>query len=548
MSLCFLLLRGKFHHFSNGAATASEAVGGGAQSTAIPGGGQLQQLTWRNPTQVDEVACQLILRCILSVHQALAERANAHRECAQAFMSSEQKVCGLLSPPAWMTLNILHEAAMQAGDCNAVPTDADFANCLRMAYGSDAEIRLASTLHCTAEVAFPELESHLARLLHPVVKVMTRHGLHGVPSAWRDWRSEENVNPQAAGIYAVAVELMVLHPPSNTSRVPQAAGCLMECLRKRSGSGDFHKWLNVTGALVSVLPLVFRHNILCLTCTLIHDPCFNDPEQWPSILLTLKTGTELSPHPPAQLLKMFRRRRALTDQPVRLTIFKEQKEAEEAALRVYQQDGEEANWEMLGRPHTSSVRFFETILPPQLPQGDALPNHLFKAAVWHAIWSHANLNDNPTLLRIFDESVLKYVNNEAKLLMAFSMITPPMKALSNDKSTIVDLTVSLYKAVQQVDEALAAKGVPLYHVNTIADLLYHIKYTYVGKAVQDEVQGLLSKMRPHLQTCLKFVFSTPTTTACKRANNPTDTVYPIFEDREYRAAARPPIGISDEFF
>ncbi|CUT99567.1 Mediator of RNA polymerase II transcription [Echinococcus multilocularis] len=544
MSLCFLLLRGQFHHFSSGAASVSGAAQG-ATTPNTPCWGYLQRPTWRNPTQVDGVTCQLIIRCILRVHQALAERANAHRECAQAFMDSEQKVCGLLSPPAWMTLDTLHKAAMRVGGCDAVPTDADFANCLRKVYGSDEEIRLASALHSTAGSAFPELESHLSRLLHPVVGVMKKHGLHGVPSAWRDWRSEENVNPQAAGIYAVAVELMVLHPPSDTSRVPQAAGCLMECLRKRSGSGDFHKWLNVTGALVSVLPFVFRHNILCLTCSLIHDPCFNDAEQWPSILLTLKTSTELSPHSPAQVLKVFRRCRVRTDQPVQLTVFEE--EAEEAALKACQQDNE-ANWEVLGRPHTSSVRFFETILPPQLPQGDTLPNHLFKAAVWHAIWSHASLNDNPALLRIFEEFVLKYVNNEAKLLMAFSMITPPMKALSNDTSTIVDLTVSLYKAVQQVDEALAAKGVPLYHVNTIADLLYHIKYTYVGKAVQDEVQGLLSKMRPHLQACLKFVFSTPTTTACNKIKNLTDIVYPIFEDREYRAAARPPIRISDEFF
>lgn len=69
-----------------------------------------------------------------------------------------------------MVLDILHKAAMQAGDCNAVPTDTDFADCLRTAYGSDAEIRLASALHDTAGGAFPELESHLARLLHPVVK------------------------------------------------------------------------------------------------------------------------------------------------------------------------------------------------------------------------------------------------------------------------------------------------------------------------------------------------------------------------------------------
>ena len=112
--------------------------------------------------------------------------------------------------------------------------------------------------------------------------------------------------------------------------------------------------------------------------------------------------------------------------------------------------------------------------------------------------------------------------------------------------------MSLYRAVQQVDEALAAKGVPLYHVNTIADLLYHIKYTYVGKTVQDEVHGLLGQMRPNLQAHLKFVFSSPSTTGANASNNALrpngERAYPVFEGREYRAAARPPIGISDEFF
>lgn len=105
--------------------------------------------------------------------------------------------------------------------------------------------------------------------------------------------------------------------------------------------------------------------------------------------------------------------------------------------------------------------------------------------------------------------------------------------------------MSLYKALQQVDEALAAKNIPLYHVNTIADLLYHIKYSYVGKAGQDEVQGLLLKMRPHLQACLKFIFSSSPV-------NPDGISllngYPKFEDREYRAALKPPALIEDEFF
>lgn len=112
------------------------------------------------------------------------------------------------------------------------------------------------------------------------------------------------------------------------------------------------------------------------------------------------------------------------------------------------------------------------------------------------------------------------------------------------------LTVSLYKALQQVDEALAAKNIPLYHVNTIADLLYHIKYSYVGKAGQDEVQGLLLKMRPHLRARLKFIFSSSPLNADANTGASASPLngYPKFEDREYRAAVRPPAVIEDEFF
>ncbi|VDL60473.1 unnamed protein product [Hymenolepis diminuta] len=544
MSLCFLLLRSQFHHFSSSSSGSGGGAAIGTTTPTTPAGSSQQLVAWRNPTQVDKVACQLVLRSILHLHHQLAVRVNAKRECALVFGG---EVSGLLSPPAWKTLDTLHNAALARGEpTDQASRDSDFIDCLRMVYGTDAEIRLASALTLSAEEAFPsDLELHILRLLQPVVAVTTNHGLSGVPSAWRDWRSEEAVNPQAAGIYAVAVELMALHPPSDTSRVSNAASCLLECLRKVPGSNDFQKWLNVTGALVSILPFVFRHNILCLTCTLINDPCFNDAELWPQTLLTLKIGTVPSLQPPKQLIKVFRFRRALSAQPTRLTIFREEKEAQETALRVSRED-EASRWEVLGRPHASSVRFFDTILPAQLPQGENLPNHLFKAAVWHAIWSHVNFYENPTLLRrIFDEFLLKHINNEAKLLMAFSMVTPPLKALTNDKSAIVDLTVSLYKALQQVDEALAAKNIPLYHVNTIADLLYHIKYSYVGKAGQDEVQGLLLKMRPHLQACLKFIFSSSPV-------NPDGISllngYPKFEDREYRAALKPPALIEDEFF
>lgn len=89
MSLCFLLLRSQFHHFS----INSGSSGGASIATATPTtpGGSQQLIAWRNPTQVDKVACQLILRCILHLHHTLAVHINANRECAQAFAGISER-------------------------------------------------------------------------------------------------------------------------------------------------------------------------------------------------------------------------------------------------------------------------------------------------------------------------------------------------------------------------------------------------------------------------------------------------------------------------
>ncbi len=58
-----------------------------------------------------------------------------------------------------------------------------------------------------------------------------KYGLSGSPAAWRGWRTEECVNPQAAGIYAVAVELMVLLAPSGSRRLPDTVAMFIEYLR-----------------------------------------------------------------------------------------------------------------------------------------------------------------------------------------------------------------------------------------------------------------------------------------------------------------------------
>ncbi|VDN13759.1 unnamed protein product [Dibothriocephalus latus] len=111
----------------------------------------------------------------------------------------------------------------------------------------------------------------------------------------------------------------------------------------------------------------------------------------------------------------------------------------------------------------------------------------------------------------------------------------------------------LYKAVTKVDQKLAAAGVPLYHVNTLADVFYHIKYMYVGNSVQEKVRPLLSLLRPRLHGALKFILPPLPSGLSEHPCNPVQEqqqqsgtpAQPVFEGRVYRAATKPPIGLED---
>ncbi|XP_008483909.1 mediator of RNA polymerase II transcription subunit 23 [Diaphorina citri] len=43
------------------------------------------------------------------------------------------------------------------------------------------------------------------------------------------------------------------------------------------------------------------------------------------------------------------------------------------------------------------------------------------------------------------------------------------------------------------------------HMDEICDLLYHIKYMFVGDLMKSEVEGIIRKLRPALQMRLRFI-------------------------------------------
>lgn len=198
--------------------------------------------------------------------------------------------------------------------------------------------------------------------------------------------------------------------------------------------------------------------------------------------------------------------------------------------------------------------------------------YLVKANLWHSIWAHANTSHLASLPGIFSDLILPELRTEAQLLMAFYLVAPLMGSLHSERpAKLVDLTAELYRAVWKVDTVLAKSnyekshhseisidisnskqlgehlpsetGVPLVHVDTIADLLYHIKYMYVGNGVLDQVRPLLPQLRPSLRKRLKFILPQDSSVSQQQQNQ--NGSHPIFENRVYRASIKPPMCNGD---
>ncbi|TGZ73573.1 hypothetical protein CRM22_001440 [Opisthorchis felineus] len=412
--------------------------------------------------------------------------------------------------------------------------------------------------------------SAMESLLVPIVLSTQKHGLYGHPAAWRPWHLEENVSVQAAGLYAAAVGLM-----SSFTSPSEFVTSLAEFLYPKINSVDLGEHLNVIGSLVAILPNAY-HRVICqFAITLFTDPILTDStltDDWPEVNTN-------------EVKNSSRWRLSVRKKTYRKLIGMETEETDNITSHI---------------PPRVAVNFFEEILPAQNGVKEngidysesrtantnfsvAREACMLKANLWHAVWSHTNTTQLTSLPSLFAERILPRLKNEAQLLMSFYLVSPLMGTLYAERhaerhAKLIDLTAELYRAVLQVDSHLAAipdrsthhpgeevranteadasppnnTGVPMVHADAIADLMYHIKYMYVGNGVLDQVRPILPNLRPCLRKRLKFILppsesvvtqlQQQQTSSQPRNGVPGETVY---EGRVYKASAKPPLSGED---
>ncbi|CAH8629453.1 unnamed protein product [Schistosoma intercalatum] len=491
-------------------------------------------------------------------------------------------------------------------DCNVVHdnTDRSVVNILLNPESFETQFRSMFMTWYSSNI-FKYNWEYLFGLINPICKSNQRHGIYGHSAAWRIWNYEESVCIQTAGLYAASIELMsnFMLPNELTSVV---SDFLTNCAKHINFNQlqNITGALAVILPSVYRFPLfkfcvtLFNDPILCDTTpesnpidpenmfTCISDVKFtnghNTNTKWrrssralrhrklldvnltsvDNVTLTsegasFKDGNTSLLKPPKVALHFFEKYLPL-DQKTDSDLVDTLSNGGCSVIEISHQSAE-ANQTLKDNFNNSDF-------------SSDVTEYLIKANLWHSIWAHANTSHLASLPGIFSDLILPELHNEAQLLMAFYLVAPLMGSLHSERpAKLVDLTAELYRAVWKVDTILAKSnyqnssdseismdisnskqlgehlpsetGVPLVHVDTIADLLYHIKYMYVGNGVLDQVRPLLPQLRPSLRKRLKFILPQDSSVSQQQQNQ--NDSHPIFEGRVYRASIKPPLCNGD---
>ena len=98
------------------------------------------------------------------------------------------------------------------------------------------------------------------------------------------------------------------------------------------------------------------------------------------------------------------------------------------------------------------------------------------------------------------------VKTELQWIMVCHLIGPFFARLEKERTRVLtEVVLEVYNIIHQIS-MLA----PIVHTDTIADLLYHIKYKHVGEMVRNEAKRIIVLLPDSLRNKLRFLHQSRT--------------------------------------
>ena len=95
------------------------------------------------------------------------------------------------------------------------------------------------------------------------------------------------------------------------------------------------------------------------------------------------------------------------------------------------------------------------------------------------------------------DRLVKLVDTEEQMMFVCHLVGPFLQRLHSDRfmRVLFELTVQLYEMLLRVDQATTH----LRYMDSVCDLLYHIKYQFTGDSVKADAERIVRQLKQPLQ-------------------------------------------------
>ncbi|GFU50837.1 mediator of RNA polymerase II transcription subunit 23 [Trichonephila clavipes] len=126
----------------------------------------------------------------------------------------------------------------------------------------------------------------------------------------------------------------------------------------------------------------------------------------------------------------------------------------------------------------------------------------YVVALTHAVWYHASIGQICTLTQLLKLKFKPAVKNEVQFIFICHLVAPFLQRFYLERTRYaMEITVELYEMLEAVDKNCEQ----LLYIDAVCDLLYHIKYMFIGDAIKNEIEKSIRNLRPAIQRKLRFI-------------------------------------------
>lgn len=161
-----------------------------------------------------------------------------------------------------------------------------------------------------------------------------------------------------------------------------------------------------------------------------------------------------------------------------------------------------SQWNVSGADPFKVFNFSESATASDGTDAGSYLSHLL--AIAHSVFHHSGFDQIQTLPDLVREKFNALVRTEEQLLFVIHVTGPFLQRLHAERymRPLFDLAVQYYRMLAKVDKELQR---PLRYMDTICDLLYHVKYQFTGDSIRLDVERIEKELSPPLQLRLRFI-------------------------------------------